>query len=241
MGNLVLFLPGHLGKGHFIFRQVKHRVIAEAPFALGLFQHQAGTLAPPHPFGAVGKDAGHRRNKSGAPLLPGNVLHIVEQKPEPVPVAARTIAGRVDSWCTSQSVHRQAGVVGQGRKAGGLAGRPGFDQGVFLKSIPIFFRLGVHTRFLHGQNLNAQSLEDGAHLPFFLLVVGCQYKSHSRSPMVSFWAAISSPMPFSARAYMASISFLEKGRSSPVPWSSMILPLSSMMKLKSTWAPLSST
>ena len=84
------------------------------------------------------------------------VYNIVEQKLEPVPVAARTIAGRVDSRCTSQSVHRQAGVVGQGRKAGGLAGRPGFDQGVFLKSIPIFFRLGVHARFGIQQDYQCQ-------------------------------------------------------------------------------------
>ena len=211
---------------------------------MGLTQKLPMGLSPGLDHPAIGIHQGNHRNKLGLALSVRHLLCVFQQEQQPAPVVQGGVVpvpGRMHPGGASQCVHRNAGVVRQSRQAGGLHDGVGLEEGILLKGLPRLLHLHIHTQVGFQHQLYIQRLQNRADFHQLMRILAGQHYFHTNSPKTFFSNAISSrqPLPQSRRSFCSSSRV--KGRPSPVPCTSIRLPLPFITQLRSTAARLSST
>ena len=88
------------------------------------------------------------------------------------------VAGAVDAGGAVQRVHAEAGIVGDGGQAAGLADGLGLDEGIGLKGSAGLVRLDGDAKLLLTDHFVALSLEDAPQLAELSGVAGGCTNSH---------------------------------------------------------------
>ena len=115
---------------------------------------------------AIGQDEADRRHELCAALPRRDVFHRFQQFiiVGLVVAVAAAVAGAVDAGGTVQCIHAQAGVIGDGGQAAGLADGLGLDEGIGLKGSAGLVRLDGDAKLLLADHFVALSLEDAPQL-----------------------------------------------------------------------------
>ena len=92
------------------------------------------------------------------------------------------VAGAVDAGGAVQRVHAEAGIVGDGGQAAGLADGLGLDEGIGLKGSAGLVRLDGDAKLLLADHLMALSLEDAPQLAELSGVAGGCTNLHKIAP-----------------------------------------------------------
>ena len=178
MGDGVLLLGAELGEGLFLLRHEEDGVVAEAVLPLGGVGQGAGALPPGGDNIPIGHAQGDDRDEFALPVqLP---LHVLQQQAVPAHVvqALPAVPGGVDSGGTVQSVHGQAGVVGDGGEAAGLHDGLGLQEGVLLEGGPRLLHVHVHAHVGLQDHLHPLGGEDVPHLHQLVLVLAGKHYFH---------------------------------------------------------------
>ena len=129
----------------------------------------------------------------------GNVGELIEEQTQirrVVPVGAGPASGE-DAGGPAQHVHRDAGVVGDGRQAGGTSQGAGLNKGVLLEGHPVLDR-GSHVEIAHARHATGLEAlprggQDGLELADLVGVGGRedQARAHGRTSTRSMRGASS--------------------------------------------------
>ena len=93
------------------------------------------------------------------------------------------VAGAVHAGCAVQRVHTQAGVIGDGRQAAGLADGLCFDEGILGKGGASFLRLDGDAQFLLADHLMSLRFQNAAQLAKLSGVAGGCTNFHFPRPL----------------------------------------------------------
>ena len=113
----------------------------------------------------------------GSPVSPGDVQEPLQEEPYPVAVGGpqAAVPGGHDSRRSSQAVHLQSRVVGQGQEATEGAVGPGLDEGVLLEGAARFLHLLGYPQLAQRGNPVGHLPKEVAVLPG-LARVTCSYQ-----------------------------------------------------------------
>ena len=146
------------------------------------------------------------------------------------------VAGAVDAGSAVQRVHAEAGIVGDGGQAAGLADGLGLDEGIGLKGSAGLVRLDGDAKLLLADHFVALSLEDAPQLAELSGVAGGCTNSHWGYSL-SMSAA---PCPWQrSTTFCAIAGFQQSAQSCPTcQWCfapGLRLPASASLSLASCW------
>ncbi len=163
----------------------EERVVAEAVVpGQPLEGDAARAFAPAGEVLAGGQDEADRRHELRAALPRRDVLHVLEKLVVVGLVVAvvAAVAGAVDAGSAVQRIHAEAGIVGDGGQAAGLADGLGFDEGIGLKGSAGLVRLDGDAKLLLADHFVALSLEDAPQLAELSGVAGGCTNLHTIAP-----------------------------------------------------------
>ena len=198
MADGVLFVRGQLGVAavlgvgtlvrfaHTAVGGDEQRVVAKAVVAAQPRKGNAArALAHAGQVPPVRQDEAHCRDELCAPLPGRHRLHGSQKLIVVgfIVTVMAAVAGAVHAGCAVQRVHTQAGVIGDGRQAAGLADGLGLDEGILGKGGAGLLRLDGDAQLFLADHLVSLRFQNAAQLAKLSGVAGGCTNFHFPRPL----------------------------------------------------------
>ena len=132
---------------------------------------------------AVRQDEADRRDELRAPLARRDIFHVFQQFIVVgfIVAVVAAVAGAVNARSPIQSIHAEAGVIGDGGHAAGFADGLGLDEGIGRKGGARFLGLKGDAQLFLAHHLVALRFQNAAQLPELARIACCCTNFHIAS------------------------------------------------------------